>query len=285
MVGLAGSLALLAACVGDDPAPTADTADAAKAPTQDSSAVPTGPAETGAPIPDAGEDAADSAPKRFCQTQSPLTGVADFFCADFDGTTMSEGFTTASVPDAGGALTRTTDIFSSAPASVVFAGGATLQWSKTAGTAFAEVDVEFALNVGTLGGVVAPQTGNTKLVELSSIDTNLSIRYTSGGSVEGTTYTGYYLETSSCPNACALSQKKISTALPLNVWTIVQVSWTKTGVVKLSFNGVDVTPVGFSGFASTSTKVSTTLGLASVGAPPGMARHAFDNFIVSVKRN
>ncbi|HSO38979.1 MAG TPA: hypothetical protein VLT33_40900, partial [Labilithrix sp.] len=80
----ASTAASLAACVGDEPATIAAAPgdDAATTPTPGQDASPG--ADTGtADAADAGQDAA---PKRFCQTQAPLTGVTDFFCADFDGT-------------------------------------------------------------------------------------------------------------------------------------------------------------------------------------------------------
>ncbi len=274
VVAASAATLFLGACVGDDPvapvSPGAPDDAAAKADSSPPSA------DTGAP--DAGKEAGE---KRFCETQAPVTGVADFFCADFDGPKLDEGFTNAIIPD-GGALIRTTDIFFSPPASLATSGGARLLWAKSGAMAFAELAVQVRVNAGTLGGVVPPSAASATLVELSSIDTTVSIRYTRGGTVEGTSnYTGYYMETSYCPAACALAQKKIATPLPLDVWTNVEVVWTSSGLVKVSFNGVSV--LATMGFASTSTKVSATLGIVSFGSV-GMGRHAFDDFIVSVKR-
>ncbi len=52
--------------------------------------------------------------------------------------------------------------------------------------------------------------------------------------------------------------------------------------MKVSYNGVSV--LDTMGFPSTSTKVSTQLGLVPLGNAPIMTRHVFDNFLVSVKR-
>ena len=231
---------------------------------------------------DAGGDAADAAPKRFCATQAPLTGVTDFFCADFDGTKADEGFTRADVPD-GGALTLATDAFFSAPNSLTNKGGATLVWEKVGATPFLEMSVDVHINVGALGGVVPPSTGYITIVRLSSIDSNVDLRYTNGGMVEGATYTGYYVTVVSCPGACALFEKKLSNNLPQNVWTDVQIVWQMAGAVKVNFNGLSVLDLASSG-PTTSTKASATLGVTSFGSPVGVGRHAYDNFIVSVKR-
>ena len=232
-------------------------------------------------VADAADAGGDAAPRRFCQTQAPLTGVTDFFCADFDGTKADEGFTKADIPD-GGAVTLATDAFFSSPASLTTTNGATLFWEKIGGAAFLETQVDVRINVGSLGGVVPPSTGYLTILKLSSIDTNVELRYTKGGNAEGAVYTGYYVNVVACPSACALFEKKLSNTLPLNVWTDVQITWQKTGNVTVDFNGLPVADL--SSAATTSTKVSATLGVVLSGQAVGVGRHAYDNFVVSVKR-
>ncbi len=147
VLGGAATLAALTACVGDALAPAplnpAAVDDAASPPlTKDSSVTPpaTDPGDAG--VGDA--DANDAAPKRFCANQAPLTGVADSFCADFDGTSTDEGFTQALLPD-GGALTRATAIFFSPPASLTTSGnGASRQSTRVLPSSTREAEPSMA---------------------------------------------------------------------------------------------------------------------------------------------
>lgn len=76
--------------------------------------------------------------------------------------------------------------------------------------------------------------------------------------------------------------KKIPTAMPSNVWTNVELIWTKDGLVKILFNSMPVLETN--AFSTASTSASATLGLVPVGTAPAVPRHAYDNFVVSVKR-
>lgn len=282
----ASGLAATAGCVGDDPAAQPGATDAGT--NQDG----TRPAETdsgggpatqdGSVSTDAGTNTdASDAPVRFCATQSPATGVADFFCADFDGSQVNEGFTRVVGSDAG-TLTQSTAGFFSPPASLTPSNSAGLLWEKTGPTAFSEVNLEFRLNVGVLGGVAAPQSGSVKIAELSSLDTNVGLFFTRGGTVSGSPYTGYYVVATSCPSACGLTQQKITTAMPTNVWTKINLTWTSDGLVIVTYNDVEV--LNKSAFSSTSTKITATIGLVESSDPPLMPYHGFDNVIVQVKR-
>jgi hypothetical protein len=280
VAGASAALASLAACVGDDPTPVgaAVTEDAAPTPTpgQDSSTADTAP-----PV---GTDAGkDSGPKHFCDTQAPLTGVTDFFCADFDGPKGSENFTKSNIPD-GGTITQVTDAFFSPPNSLTTTKGATLVWEKVGATPFLEVEANVRIHATALGGVVAPANGYVVILKLSSVDTNVELRYTDGAMVEGAVYKGYYLNATFCPSACGLVEKKLSNTLPVNVWTDVQIIWQKTGTIKVNFNTLPVLSPDLSGVTTTSTKVSATIGVVGIGQPIGVGRHAYDNLVVSVKR-
>ena len=280
VLGASAALASLAACVGDDPVTVDPGSGEASTPTPGQEAGPGPGVDSSVPTPDAG---VDSGPKRFCDTQAPLTGVTDFFCADFDGTKADEGFTKAIIPD-GGAVQLDTSGFFSPPASLKTTNGATVYWEKIGALPFLEVDVHVRVNVGALGGVVAPSTGYVTLLKLQSIDTTVELRFTAGGSVDGTMYTGYYVSAVFCPGPCGVQEKKLNTSLPTNVWTDAGMLWQKTGGVSVTFNGLNVMPEPITFASTTSTKISTTLGPVTVGAPVGIGRHTYDNLVVSVKR-
>lgn len=274
--------ALVVACVGEDVTATdATTPDAAPSSPSSSDA---GPAVDGG---DGGGPELDASPSqdagtRFCATQSPELGVADFFCADFDGPDVKQGFTDPLVPD-GGALSAATDLFFSPPASLSTSGNATLTWTKAGPSRFSQLDLEFRLFVGELGGVAAPSTTPVSVAQIASLDTQISLVFTRGGVVEGGAYVGYYVRASWCPGPCALIERKVPSP-PTNAWTRVRLVWNKAGDVNLTYNGVDaltvtaVTP-------SDSVKVSARVGLEVEGADaPLMTRHLFDDVLVRVKR-
>lgn len=274
----AASLALLAACVGDDPilegtsAPPGD--DAGPGVVADSATTPS--------VDDAGggTDAADAG-ARFCDTQQGELGVADFFCADFDGPELDAGFTTTYVPD-GGALNRVDDVFFSPPASMTTTGSAFLQWEKSGAQVVSEIDVRVRMNVGTLGGTPPPETGDVTFIDLGTVDTHIRFNYTRGGNVEGTAYTGYYLFMSTCPSACGTTEKKVPTAPTANLWTDIRLVWSKNGAVELSYN--DVSVLTTTSFSSTGTKASVQLGAYRAPDAPMVPRHAYDNVMVRVRR-
>jgi hypothetical protein len=238
------------------------------------------------PADDAGTDAvtadADAGAKRFCATQAPLTGVTDFFCADFDGTQLAEGFTSSYVPD-GGALVRTTDLTFSPPASFTSTQGSRLTWEKSGPAAITEIEVTFQLSLGSLGGSVPAATGSVKLLEVVTGDSAIGLFYTRGGSIEGVPYEGYYLQSRFCPSACAMSIAKIPQAIPVNVWTKIAIVWAKGGLVKISYNALPVLET--SGFALGAAWQRTSIGLVGEGDAPIIGRHVFDNFTVSARRD
>jgi len=267
--------------VGDDPVTIATPEPSeASTPTPGQEAGP-GPGDSSAPdSADAG--GGETGPKRFCETQAPLTGVTDFFCADFDGTKADEGFTKTLGPDSGAAKLDTGGFFSP-PASLVTTNGATLLWEKSGALPFVETDVRVRVNVSALGGVVAPSTGFVTILRLQSVDTSVELRFTAGGTVGGAgPYTGYYLNEVHCPNACGLAEAKLTNQLPTNLWTDVGLVWQKTGAVNVTFNGLAVGSL--SSASTTSSSISAALGTVTSGAPVGVGRHTFDNFIVSVRR-
>src|ERR1700709_2276802 len=141
--GVSAAALSLVACVGDDPATGGATTPYSDASRMTPPGVDASTSDTRSPdSPDAADAGGDAAPKRYCQTQAPLTGVTDFFCADFDGTKGEEGFTSASIPDGGGALMLVTDQFVSAPNALVTKGEATVTYTKTGATPFLEFDLD-----------------------------------------------------------------------------------------------------------------------------------------------
>lgn len=274
----------IAACVGDPPAPLPDddTDSASPTPGNDSG---TPGNDSATPGNDSGVDAADAGPKRFCDTQGPLAGVTNFFCADFDGTSLTEGWTTAWT-DGGGAITADTDVFHSAPNSITTGKEATLEWDSNDAKNATEVDVTFQMNVGTLGGTVAAEDGYITLLKIDQPagETTLTLNYASGRDVGTTTgFTGYYVNIVSCPNACSLAEYPI-TAAPIapNTWTQVALTWTSGGGVRISYNGVPVFNQAMA-FVSVS-KIVTTLGLVDSPPAPALPRTAFDDVMISIHR-
>ncbi len=280
VLSASAALASLAACVGDDPVTVDPVPSEASTPTPGQEAGPGPGPGVDSSVPDGG---VDSGPKRFCDTQAPLTGVTDFFCADFDGAKADEGFTKAILPD-GGAVKLDTSGFFSPPASLLTTNDATLLWEKVGAAPFLEIDAHVRVNVGALGGPVAPSTAYLTILKLQSIDTTVELSFTAGGMVEGATYTGYYVTAVFCPGPCGIQQKKLNTSLPTNVWTDVEMLWQKTGGVSVLFNGLNVMPDPITAASTTSTKVSATLGAVAVGGPVGIGRHTYDNLVVAVKR-
>lgn len=281
------AVALLFACVGDEPelrGPSTSPEDDAstrgtqggdgEAPRQDSGVTTT----------DAGVGAdADAAPLRFCQTEPRPADVADFFCADFDGANVGEGFTEQIVPD-GGALGQSADIYFSEPYSLTVKKSAELVWKKVGPLPFSELAMRVRVNVGNLGGSVSPSHTDMRILRLGAPEgaASLDINYTDERVVDGQAHTGYLLQFSACPDACSFLEKRIPTLLPKSVWTDLMVTWTRAGVVTVSYDGTAVlsTNVGL----VTSTNVEASIGLVGGANVPFMARHSFDNVIVSVKR-
>lgn len=217
----------------------------------------------------------DASTQRFCTTLEPPTGIADFFCADFDGTNVRDGFTSWTVPG-GGALTQTTELFYSPPAAFANVKNATLYWEKGGAKPFSEIDLKFRLHVDA-AGALPNKPGNVTIVELGGTGVKTSIRYARGATVDGSAnYVGYYLESGAV-------QKKIPVAIETDVWTGVHLVWAKNGVIELYYN--DNPAYTTIGPSITSTTAWLTMGLVANGDAPQVAPHVFDDVVVAVKRN
>lgn len=276
------SAAALAACLGEDIAPvTQEPIPGVDASTPSSSADGGGtpPSDAGTP-PVVTSDASDAS-NRFCATQAPPMGTADFFCADFDGPDVFEGFV-PNVPDAG-TLTKITDIFFSPPAALTVRGNARVRWEKAGPTAFDSIDARVRVNVTGIGGAVPPSAGSVTVLGLYTPDTQLEIRYVRGANVDGASYIGYLLGWSHCSAGCLAGQAKLATMnLPLNLWEEVQMVWASDGNAKVTVGATEV----FKGmtYGPTSTVVGVQLGLEENASSPPVGRHAYDNLVVAVRR-
>lgn len=276
IVALGAGAASWAACVGDEPVlPAVGT--------------PGGGPDSGGgaledvgtePIP-RGDGGVPDASDRLCANRAPAAGVTDFLCADFDGDDVAEGFTTPVIPDAG-ALERSTSFAFSPPASLVTKGGAHLVWEHTRANPFSEIDARFRVLVGDLPGVPPPSSGSLALVELSSVQTSLSLRYTRAGLVDGAEYTGYYLQAVSCPTACVRAELPLP-PLAHNLWVDVRIVWASTGSVRVTYGDQEV--LSGTALSSTSTLVRAVVGLRGDHDPPATGSHNFDDVLVSVRRD
>lgn len=274
------ALGVLAACVGEEPPVVISSA----TPTDDAGPPPgagddagSSPAE-GADV-DAGKDAADG-PARFCATQAAGAGVKDFFCADFDGTDLLEGFTTINVPD-GGALVRVSDVAYSAPSSLATQGNATVAWENAGAVNFSEVEVAAQVNVGKLSGTPPNTDGSMTILELEVGNTKTALAYTRGALVEDVPdYAGYFLYSMRC-TPCSSTVKRVP-SLPANVWSSLRLRWTSAGTVGLWIDGTQAFDGSLLG--ATGPKVAVRIGLKAVGSAPATPRHAFDDVMISVKR-
>lgn len=291
LVGTCGA-SLVVACVGDDPVGTGSdsgTPIVASDASVDTAVTPTPGPDTSTPVDAnvADTNVADAA-KTFCSTQIAPVGFTDFFCADFDGTgPVEEGFTNKTLSD-GGVLSRTTAVAYSAP-NALFTSAlgtnrvGTLSWRKTGGATFTQAVLTARVNPDILGGVVPPGTGDVKLLEITSSNALAAVYYTAGGSVGGTAnYTGYYYEGRAFGGGVALKQFPITTRLTSSTWTEVKLTWASTGAVTVAYNGVTV--FTDSGFSSTDTALTFTVGSAGSGTTGAVPPHRFDDVMFAIRR-
>ena len=280
---------LVAACVGDEPVPTTDASTStpvdATTPVDSSTPPADSSTDTSKPVVDSGADATG---KTFCDGQIAPVGFADFFCADFDGPgPFDQGFTSKNQSD-GGILARTTAVVFSDPASLLTSGGGvnrvgSLSWRKTGPAAFTQAVLTVRVNPDILGGVVAPNTGSVKLLEITTSNALVSLRYTAGGTVDGqANYTGYFFRASAFGGAAALTEMRIATNLAANSWTNVKLSWAADGAASVSYNEVAV--FNTSTYGSTDTALTFTVGSEGSGTTGGVPPYRYDNAMFAIRR-
>lgn len=289
---LASGASSVAACVGDDPilaggedasSPATDAATAA-----DSSVSPGTDAGLDSATVDVNVPDTADASKTFCDTQVAPVGFTDFFCADFDGPgPVEQGFTTKNLSD-GGAVTKTTAVAFSDPASMVTSAlGAnrigSLTWRKTGAANFTQATATARINPDLLGGVVPPNTGTVKLLEIKTSNALVALRYTAGATIDGrASYTGYYFEAAAFGGAAARTEKVITTGLAASTWTNVKLTWASTGAVSVSYN--DVAIFTDTTYGSTDSALVFTVGAEGSGTTGPVGAYRFDNIAFAVRR-
>ena len=288
-----GSLAVIA-CVGDDPtivAPAEKDAGTDASSNQDDRATP--------PLADASvtADAADAAVRK-CQTVTPPPAPNDFFCADFDGTQLSEGWTGTPRADAGtlslSTLTSTSTpsaLRARAPFGTTFLSrGSSLDWQKLGATTIRDVDVTFDFNPVQVVGVLTPSTGDIGLVAIEVGGSGGStithaLRSTRGKKVlsDGGAHVGLFLQ-SSLTGGAATQVTEALTIVPVpGVWTNIQIVASSTGQVVIRFNGIAVFNKTI--FPFSESRVQLSLGAVAIGATPVDEVFQFDSFVAQVNRN
>lgn len=278
-IGLSCTAAIVAACVGDDPAPPA-------ANTNDSGTVQeTGTSPDTGSSSDAGTDvdatdAADDVAKRHCELVTKPLAPTEFFCADFDGPDASEGWTTTLRAD-GGAFGLTTSAAVSLPQALVVqppngignGSGPALQWTSVGAKNFARAELRAQMNPSNSGGVTS-YTGDILLLEVRTSNALASLGYTQGGTVGATSnYTGYFIRVAAFGGAAIQNMFPIATPLTQATWTDVKLTYESGGRVVLTYNNVSV--FDQTNYGSTDTKVTFTVGAAASGnvAEPKQMRY------------
>lgn len=303
-LGLATGTGLitLGACVGSDPVliAAAGGADAAVADrdvvtSQDASTSADDASTHDAASADASDDVVSAARK--CATLTPPPAPNDFFCADFDGVSLDEGWTRMLRPDAG-TMSLTQDIFSSAPNALIAAGmvteslaqaGSMLEWDKVGATTIRSIDLRFAFNPALLGGVPPPSNGFVDLATIEAGGTGgakitYMLRQTRGRDVAGTgPHVGYFLTSSFVGGAAISSDDVIDTSPAPGAFTTVRLVVTADGQVQLFFNGVKVFEKNAYSFTETRARIG--VGAATTGPSATKDLFRFDDVVIQINRD
>lgn len=294
-----GVIALLAfvACVGDDPGVYDLGTDGGDGVVERDSGS-TGPADPPPPRDDGGAGADGSsleepdAATTFCKATAPPTGVADFFCADFDGDDLTAGWTRQDPADAGDDLKKVTHTFLSPPNAFTSTKNARLIWEKPGTSLIEQVEVRFGLNPSKSAGPTDAPHNAVAFLDLEigvsgGAGAKVTFAYVKDSKLTPTPHTGYALLSDSCQEECSTTAVAVPSPPPNDVWTTVKLVWHKSGQTTLSYN--DDAPILSTELASaTAAFARIQLGAApylTVGpAPPAVGPHVFDNVVVSVKR-
>jgi len=181
---------------------------------------------------DAGDAGADTGPKRHCASVAPPVGSSDFLCADFDGTSLSEGWTTTLKSDAG-VLEVTTTVATSTPNALLTQGvngvssgeGGALKWHAVGAQAFASATIRARMNGTALAGVAPGYTGHVQMLQIITTNALVELDYVRGGTLgppaSKSDYTGYYIASAAFGGAAAIEYFDVGTPIPTNSWTDV----------------------------------------------------------------
>ncbi len=276
------ALSTLLACVGDD----------------------TGQPDAGKPDATAANDAsldvttsdvadADAGPQRYCATQSPPDGAADFTCADFDGTNLGEGFTDASVTS-GASLAANNLAFVSSPNSLLAQTpgdptnplDAYYFWRQPGGKRVHTVTLTMAVNPFPTGQVPPQIGGEIYLATMPTSVGYIAFGYTRNNS--NTTalsgYTGYFVESYRSSPPPSASFTKVA-PLTENIWTEVAMTLDEEGLtLGLTYDGASQVTGGTIQFSATETVAQAVVGTQTIGQTPIYA-FRYDNVRISTTRD
>lgn len=277
----------VAACVSDDSTGTPD------------SGKPDATADDGAAndvnVADVAPDATDAAPPRYCATQSPPDGAADFTCADFDGTNLGEGFTDASVSE-GGSLAANNLAFVSSPNGLLAttpagADGDQLQalyyWLQPGGKRVHTITLTMSVNPFPNGTLPPQITGEVVLASMPTSVGMIAFGYTRNNqhvnALNG--YSGYYMETYRSKSPPSVAYTEVA-PLTENIWTEVSITLDEEGqTMSLDYDGAPQLPANTAiVFAATETVATTYVGIATQDQTP-LFNFRFDNVRIWTTRD
>lgn len=297
-IGVA-AVAIIAACVGDDPTSAPGTTGTPEGGpdtglAQDSG----GSGNDGGGADDTGTDSGADAAKRYCETVAKPVAPTEFFCADFDGTDVAEGWTKAVTIDGGaadgGVFTLTNTVAVSLPQSFAAkppngTGNGTaplLSWTSVGAKNFAQAELRVRMNPSNTG-IVPTYTGTIKLLEIRTSNGAAALWYTNGANLTSNPasngYVGYFIKVSTFGGAAQLSDHPLTTPLANTTWTDAKLTFFKNGRVTLTYNGISI--FDQTKYASTDTSVTFSVGAALSGAVTEQKVMRYDNVEVTLTRD
>lgn len=242
---------------------------------------------------DAADAGADTGPKRHCATVAPPVGSSDFLCADFDGTSLSEGWTTTLKSDAG-VLEVTTSVATSTPNALLTQGvdgvssgeGGALAWHAVGAQAFASATIRAHMNGTAIAGAVPSYTGHVQLLQIITTNALVELDYTRGGTLgppaSKSNYTGYYIASEAFGGAAVAEYFDVATPVPTSSWTDVDLTWLASGSVTLTYNGISI--LSHSAIGSTDTSIDFSIGELSIGSVTMPEAMRYDDVELSTTR-
>jgi hypothetical protein len=299
LAGIGGAtVAIVAACVGDDPAANAPSPDGGGASDGTTSTTPDtgGPTFDGSGGEDTGtlEDAGADAAKRHCETVTKPAAPTEFFCADFDGPDASEGWSTTLRAD-GGTFDLTNTVAVSLPQSLAVRppvvasgnpGAPALQWMSAGAKNFLRGELRVRMNRTNAGGI-ATYTGFIKLLEIKTSNGLAGFYYMKGGTLQTSpntpNYTGYLIRTQTTAGGAQLLDYPIATSPIDATWTDVKLTFSKVGRVTLTYNDDPI--FDQTKYATTDTTVTFAVGAATSGAVNEQRTMRYDNVELTLERD